>query len=392
MKKRHHRGARRDTKFCVSLLLDAPADAAGLEDGLRFDSAGDYAEKNSRRASRRATGASFRFTVRNTVPSDGQPVRCLCELTAHDDLYRWENLSQGDYFRYTDALARQYLSVVEKRLGADILPHVAQVCIKTPLTDMTDDCRSEKIRRNAEKLFPAVQTMRIADAASYNGVTVLTLQKTDGFTAAPFRSGQFLPLKRPDAPDQSPEPFLFCSSAATAREGCYVVAAVSQHGGASERWDRGAVVEASAPQGPFYYEPLRDKSTVVGLTDEQGAFTFLSMAKSIRDDAERFKLTVLYFAPEREGFPFRREFEQLSADCGKVRLICLEQPDGSFSAASLRPYLPHEAFSVFICGSDGFCGMAQKTAADLHLPEKNVLCQALGEKSAEAILYSYGNR
>ena len=56
----------------------------------------------------------------------------------------------------------------------------------------------------------------------------------------------------------------------------------------------GDEIIASAGEGHFYYDELRDCKNVVALAGGSGITPFLSMAYAIRDGIEDFNLTILF--------------------------------------------------------------------------------------------------
>jgi ferredoxin-NADP reductase len=201
---------------------------------------------------------------------------------------------------------------------------------------------------------------------------VLRLEKTDGFTAAPFHPGQYVMIAPEDSSGDVPVPFLFCSSPAGAQQGYYLVApAPAAQSTGSVPWKPGDILYAGPPQGDFYYSPLLDKRTVIGLTDASGVGAFLSMGLALRDGLDKFKLTVLYLESSAGELPFAEEFTALS---GKVplQLVPTEETDDPFNADFLRKHLPHEAYSVFICGGSRLHELADMALEGLRLPEKAI--------------------
>ena len=373
MKHRPKRGKDFPCELTVRLTLDVPAEALGLADGYQRAFGND-----GKRKKKEKTGAKdgFWLTVRN-APEDGADGACDCEITARREAAEWEKISPADYYRYAEAAAAGYLRRIKEQLKVDLLPHICDVQIGTPLTDCLrrPGKAPEALLKHARKLFPERQELRVTEARRQGGVLTLTLQKTDGFTAARFRPGQYLLVPATDGTGAA-EPFLLCSSPALTREGQYRAASLRPYDEeqAATRFPVGAALEASAPRGDFFYEGLRDRPSVIGVADRFGAAAFLAMAAALRDGLVRFKLTVLYLPQNGEDIPFASEWEQICRCCGRVRLVRLPAEDGgaALSAASLRTVLPHEAYSVFVCGAPALCEAAEKEIAGLKLPGRSV--------------------
>ena len=365
-----HRSKKPDdrlSELTIRLTLDAPAETLGLADGYQRFFDGGAKQKKHRGG---AAEGGFLLRCRAACGEDGA---CLCEITAARGWQEWERVAPADYFRYTQSLAAGYLHLLRERLRTDLRPHITGVAVETPLTACLR-CPEEappSLLRHARKLFPERQDMRVTAINESGSVPVLTLQKTDGFTAAWFRPGQYV-LLGPQNGTGAAEPFLLCASPALTREGKYKAAALPKGGPAGEMpvFTVGEELPVSAPLGDFYYDGLRDRHAVIGITDRYGIAAFLSMAAALRDGLEQFRLTVLYISAAEEVQPFAEEWESIRRECGRVRLIRLKGtvPETALDAAALRQWLPHEAYSVFLCGESSLCRAALRTLDVLKLP------------------------
>ncbi|MBQ6118436.1 MAG: hypothetical protein IJK98_04315 [Clostridia bacterium] len=362
-----HRSKKPDdrlSELTIRLTLDAPAETLGLADGYQR-----FFDDGAKQKKHRGGAAEGGFLLDCRAAGDA----CLCEIRAARDPREWEKIPPVDYFRYTEALAAGYLLRLRQRLKTDLRPHITGVAVETPLTACLH-CPEEappSLLRHARKLFPERQDMRVTAINESGSVPVLTLQKTDGFTAAWFRPGQYI-LLGPQNGTGAAEPFLLCASPALTREGKYKAAALPKGGPAGETpvFTVGEELPVSAPLGDFYYDGLRDRHAVIGITDRYGIGAFLSMAASLRDGLEQFRLTVFYFSPAEDVHPFAQEWESIRRECGRVRLIPLKGtvPETALDTAALRQWLPHEAYSVFLCGESSLCRAALRTLDVLKLP------------------------
>ena len=372
----HHRG-KRDTGFrcgiTIRLTLDVPAETLGLADGYRREIGNEGGRKKPKTGRR----DGLLLTCRAARADERAPSGSVCEITAQEKAAPWETLSASDYFRYAEAAADACLQRIKERIKVDLAPHIDGVRIETPLTACLDrpEHAPEALLKNERKLFPERQEMRVTQSRTEAGLTVLTLQKTDGFTAAWFRPGQHVLLWTEDE-NETKTPYLLCSSPTLAKEGVYeaVPYRCAADGAAPRPFSAGDTVCVSSPRGNFHYDALRDRSTVFGMTDRDGVAVFLSMAAALRDGLEKFKITVLYLQKPAEEVPFFSDFERICRECSKVRLIPLPAENGvsALSAAALRRMLPHEAYSVFVCGASDLHAAAEKALTELHLPEKRI--------------------
>ena len=375
--KQHANGTEQPCRLTVSLQLDVSAEQLGLSDGHQCTVADETRPDRKRGRTGKRDGCRFTLSFHNTAEG-----ACDCTILSERSQKEWLAPTQYDYFRYTDALVFRLLAQINEKEKISLTGHVKDVKIITPLEDclLHPERGSEALKKKARILYPERQELIVTDAADRGGLLLVTLQRSDGFTAANFRAGQSLALTWQEKGRQTTADCLLCSSPAITKEGVYRIALPGGDGGFARKnaLAPGASVTASAPQGDFYHVALRDCHTVIGITDRFGAAAFSAMAAAIRDGLEKFKLTVLYLESDRGDFPFGDEFSAVAAECGSVRLIRFpDEETDRLTAERLRPYLPHEAYSVFVCGAKDLCDKAGELLDSLRLPEKNVRIRQL---------------
>ncbi|MBQ6067003.1 MAG: hypothetical protein IJK89_09275 [Clostridia bacterium] len=357
-KKRLRDGTEAELRLVIS--LDVNAEALGVGDGYLY-----VADKEKKKRQNEKNGG-YTLSLRNAAEG-----ACVCEISAPRDAAEWERLSQNDYFRYTDAAAADILARIKEKPGTDLVPHIEEITVETPLTTALRDGAEGSLREKAARMFPERQTMKIETVRNDNGIMLYELKKTDGYVAAPFRAGQSVRLFSADGKNF---PAALCCSPALTKEGKYIVA-IAAGDDPSSGCRAGDTVDVSAPEGIFFHTPLRDHRTVIGLTDAYGLPSFLSMAYALRDHLENFKLTVLLLFDSGNGEPpFTEEWSAICASCGKVHLLRLPAKEG-IALDAIRERLPHEAYSVFICGAPDFCETAQAAIVPLGLPRRSVRCE-----------------
>ena len=364
------------------LTIEATLDAGTASLGVRPDEpyrCGANGKKNRKHG---PDGQTMTAVFTDLPPEDGGAESCRCHITVSRDAGEWLPVPQTGFFRYKDALTERCLSLASETVGFDLIPHITGIkAISPPESDReTLASYGEPMQKLADKLFPKSQRMRITEIRETGSVPVLRLEKTDGFTAAPFRAGQFVTISPADATSEEASPFLLCSSPAGAREGYYLVTpAPDNHGTANKEivnsFHPGGLVDVSAPQGDFHYSSLRDRETVIGFADAAGLGAFLSMGYALRDGLEIFKLTVIYLETHLGNLPFTDELTALGKS-GKLRLFRIgATSDGAgLNAGYLRAHLPHEAYSVFICGEEPTRDTVLLALHALHLPAGAVRC------------------
>ena len=178
------------------------------------------------------------------------------------------------------------------------------------------------INENAKALHPDFLELvidRIVDRGGAQAKTFV-LKRPDGKPLPYFRAGQYISLKIPMDGSLVSRSYSLCSSPKEALAGEYAITVRSNPGGfVADRLlaekKPGDKFIASAPQGFFYYEDLRDAKNVVGLAGGSGITPFLSMARALADGVEDFNLTLLFGSRDEDNILFRGELDEIARSC-----------------------------------------------------------------------------
>ena len=239
------------------------------------------------------------------------------------------------------------------------------------------------VNENAKALHPDALELTVDNIIARGGAKTFVLKRPDGKPLPYFRAGQYLSLKLPIDDSLVTRSYSLCSSPKEALNGSYAITIRANPGGfAADRLLRdlkpGDKLIASAPQGFFYYEDLRDAGHVVGLAGGSGITPFLSMARAIADGIEDFSLTLLYGSRREEDVLFRGELDEIARSCPKFKVIyvlsdeerdCFEH--GFLTAELIRKYAPaDEDYSVFLCGPEAMYRFLQPEIEELGLPPR----------------------
>lgn len=144
-------------------------------------------------------------------------------------------------------------------------------------------------------------------------------------------------------------------------------------------WRKGTKINASAPFGSFYYQPLRDVKSIVGICDSQGVPAFLSIAEAIADGTLNAELTLLYAArKEREAIMSQR-LNELADNCDKFKIIyvlsdehIIKKERGFITKTLIEKYAPQGKYSLFVAGSTALYNRAVPQIAELKLENKYI--------------------
>jgi ferredoxin-NADP reductase len=251
----------------------------------------------------------------------------------------------------------------------------------------------------AQQLHPASQHLVVTELRDETETT-----KTFRLAADPdsgtselayFRAGQYLSLKVAVDGARITRPYSISSAPfeSLGPEGFYEITVRKEQDGflTAHMWDNwrtGTKVQSSDPCGFFYYEPLRDASTIVGLAGGSGITPFCSMAKAIAHGDLDVKLLLLYGSSDEDDIVFYevlKELEEGAAgkiqvlhvlSCEEVSLEGCEQ--GFITADTIAKYADVENSSFFICGPQVMYEFIEKELAAFDLPPKRVRREVFG--------------
>ncbi|MBR2523743.1 MAG: 2Fe-2S iron-sulfur cluster binding domain-containing protein [Clostridiales bacterium] len=247
--------------------------------------------------------------------------------------------------------------------------------------------------KTARLLHPEQQILYVSEVEDLPGAKRirLTAGKDNGSdTPAVFAAGQYICVREQIGSSVVSRPYAISSSPADVAKGFYDITVKKTPGGfVSEHIlnnfkDRNVTV--SAPEGQFYYEPLRDAKDVIALAGGSGITPFYSMAQAIRDGVEDFNLTILYGCKKEDEIIYRSELDKISAECPSVKVIYVlsdEEKDGFehgfITSDIIRKYASAGDYSIFVCGPAAMYDFCDKELPKLGLPKKRIRYEARGE-------------
>ena len=216
------------------------------------------------------------------------------------------------------------------------------------------------VNENAKALHPDFLELEIESIIERNAAKTFVFKGVNGKPLPYFRAGQYISLKLPMDGSLVTRSYSLCSSPKEALSGKYAITVRANPGGfvadrlLSEK-KIGDRIIASAPQGFFYYEDLRDKKQVIGLAGGSGITPFLSMARAICDGIEDFELTLLYGSRTEADILFRGELDEIARVCPKFKVVHV---------------LSDEKKEVFLCGPEAMYKFLKPEIEKLGLPER----------------------
>lgn len=247
------------------------------------------------------------------------------------------------------------------------------------------------VNQNAKLLHPDHQKLVVSEIIDHGAAEAKTFvfRSADEKPLAYFRAGQYLSLKLKIGESFVTRPYSISASPKWALEGKTAITVHANPEGFAADWllanlKVGDTVTASAGEGHFVYEKLRDEKNVVALAGGSGITPFLSMAYAIRDGIEDFDLTIIFGNRTEETILFRKELDEICAACSKVKVVHVlsdEEKEGyehGFITAELVKKYAKEPYSVFICGPEAMYRFLAGEIDKLGLPQKNIRREMLG--------------
>ncbi len=205
----------------------------------------------------------------------------------------------------------------------------------------------------SERLHPKTLKLKIKNInSSYEGIKIISFVCASGDKLPIFRAGQSINIKH----DSFSFPYsLFCASNSSE----YEIAvfknaddAVSKHLLNCVEDD---IVDTSGIEGLFYYTTLRDKKQVIAFCDNHGIPAIISMAKSINDKTESFKLKIMYCDKTHLFKPLLEEIENIDVDY----IESIDNVNG----------INTDICSTFVSGEADFC---ENVSKNLNLSEGKI--------------------
>ncbi len=244
------------------------------------------------------------------------------------------------------------------------------------------------VNSTANFLHPSEQFLKVKQIVEIDRETkAYVLEPNTAYGSAKlafFKPGQYISITLKIGQAIVTRPFTLCCSPKRSLLDEYVIIIKKvPHGFASayifNNWVKGSEIIASAPQGNFTYQKLRDCRNVIGITDTQGISAFLSMAEAIADGTLDIDLTLLYTARKQKETIMTERLNELAELTDKFRVVYvfsderLPQCERGFVTTSLiEKYAPSARYSIFVCGSTQLYNRATPQIAALKLEKKYI--------------------
>lgn len=244
------------------------------------------------------------------------------------------------------------------------------------------------VNSTANFLHPTIQHLQVKQVAEISkDVRAYVLEPDASHGTAKlsyFRPGQYLSITLNIGSAVVTRPYTICSSPLRSVDDEYVIIVRKiPHGFASTHifntWIKGTKIKASAPQGTFYYQKLRDSKNIIGVCDSSGISSFLSMAEAISDGTLDIDLTLLYSARKRNETIMTERLSELADNTDKFRVVYVFSDEraekcerGFVTKTLIEKYAPSTKYSIFVCGSTALYNRITPQISELKLEKKYI--------------------
>lgn len=244
------------------------------------------------------------------------------------------------------------------------------------------------VNSTANFLHPAIQNLRVKQVAEINrSVRAYILEPDPAHGTAKlayFRPGQWVSITLNIGNAVVTRPYTLCASPLRSVEDEYMlIVAKKPNGFASNyifnNWKKGTEITASAPNGNFYYQPLRDSKNIVAICDNEGFTPFLSMAEAIADKTINADLTLIYYARKQNEAIMSQRFDELAEGTPNFRIVYVFSDEyvfkcerGFVTKSLIEKYAPFTKYSLFVCGSNALYNRLIPQISELKLENKYI--------------------
>lgn len=236
------------------------------------------------------------------------------------------------------------------------------------------------------------QRLVIASISQVNTlVRKFRLEPTDeGQQLASFYAGQYLTLFYQINGTTTSRPYSIASSPKDAEAGFYELY-IHGSGSFTAAWlfafgKVGMIVEASMPEGDFYYLPGRDRRKVIGISGGMSVTPLRSFARAVMDGTLDLDLTLFCGWDRFNDLLYYDEFSAYCAQSPRFRSVfVLAQEEregfesGFVSLDMIRRYVEPSDASFFLCGPPGMYETLKHALAPLRIPADCYHCELPGE-------------
>ena len=282
-------------------------------------------------------------------------------------------------------------SIKDVKSFAQIIPTRKGIIAQAPATP---PARTWGVNETAKALHPAVQHLsvrRVVQMAPDVKSFVLGPDYSAGTQKlAYFRPGQYIAVTVKIGNSVVTRPYSIASSPAQSLDDEYIITVKTVPDGFVSRfinnnWHVGTQVTASAPQGNFVFDSLRDSGNILGIAGGTGITPFISIAQAVADGTLPCSLTLLYGCRKLSDAVFKELLDNLAQKCKKIKVVYVfsdERVPGSergFISRSLIARFMADEPSIFVCGPSSLYRYVAAELSTMNIERKRIRFEMLGE-------------
>ena len=235
----------------------------------------------------------------------------------------------------------------------------------------------------AKKLHPGYMEVEVTETRSLTDtIRELTFRRVDSEAFPFFRAGQYVSLQVKIGNSVVSRPYSIVSTPRQALENKLVLAIENAgfvSGYLNEKVQIGDRFVMTEPSGEFHYETLRDRKNIICIAGGSGITPFVSMAGSLADGDEDYRMILFYGARTAKQLAYKAELDDLAVRCKAFQVIyvlsdeaCDGCEQGFVSASLMQKYTDLGSGTFFLCGPPAMYDFVGKELSPLQLPQKAV--------------------
>ncbi len=233
----------------------------------------------------------------------------------------------------------------------------------------------------AKKLHPGYMEVEVTDTRFLTDtIRELTFRRVDSEAFPFFRAGQYVSIQVKIGTSIVSRPYSIVSTPRQALANKLILAIENAgfvSGYLHEKVQVGNRFIMTEPSGEFHYETLRDCQNIICIAGGSGITPFVSMAGSLADGDESYRMLLFYGARTAKQLAYKAELDALAARCRNVQVIyvlsdesCDGCEQGFVSAALMKKYTDLVDTTFFLCGPQAMYDFVEQELSPLQLPKK----------------------
>ncbi len=253
---------------------------------------------------------------------------------------------------------------------------------------------NDPIKNLVQTLHPAYLNLRL-DSIIDETATTRTFRFLSNEKDKPlpyFRAGQYISLKPIVGNTKITRPYTISSAPHQAESFYELTIRHKENGFLTDhiwnKWKPGITVDATGPHGNFYFDPLRDKNSIIALAGGSGITPFRSMIRSMFNGRGEVNITLVYGNRIVDDIIFHEELQSYADQNPKMLevIYVISEPSGKWNGRTgfidgelIRELAGNlKGNSYFICGPPEMHGFCLDQLSSLNIPQRLIRQEITG--------------